>query len=298
MDSKDEPIDEMNSSPSESEENPKEKGRTKRVFNKKATVGNYKRKGVSYGSPPSPKRMKVNAVYHDKRMLDESKRSPLHRIGEGKQTKHAIQPVEYELNHIDPPPHLAPIEEPVLPDPVDPKCYKVEMPASMQTFQTEQEAAAHDYYLTHNAATKEAARHVEAKRAEEALTVMEAPKNLLQPNDIAVMRSQVFATVATQTAKVAGVLNGTEKWNAQQVRLYGMLLNKVLPDLHHSYSEVAVQDSDVNKLSRNELEAIIASSQNTEAAQQIVESDYEPSFNTDDDPSPEAPAIITHPDKD
>ena len=72
-----------------------------------------------------------------------------------------------------------------------------------------------------------------------------------------------------------------------------MLLNKVLPDLHHSYSEVALQDSDVNKLTRKELEDIIASSSNTTAAQDIVEENYSPSFDHHPDPSPSGPAIIT-----
>lgn len=279
----------------------------------KAKVSNYKRKGVSYGSPPPPIAMKVNATYHDKRMLDEASRSPLHKTASTKKRKYTLVPADYKPTILTTPTHLARQED--LPEPehqptpeqvyldsittdipkrVDPQCYKVEFPESMKPEQTAQEQAAHEYYLHHTAATREAARHTEARRTEEALTVMAAPKNHLQPNDIAIMRSQVFATVATQTQKVVGVLNGTEQWNPQQVRLYGMLLNKVLPDLHHSYSEVAQQDGDVNKLSRKELEDIIASSSNTTAAQDIIEEDYRPSFDHQPHPDPTGPVIITN----
>jgi hypothetical protein len=277
----------------------------------KAKVSNYKRKGVSYGSPPPPLAMKVNATYHDKRMLDEASRSPLHKTASTKKRKYTLVPADYKPTILTTPLHLAHQEHQTAPTPTpeqiyldsittdipkrtDPQCYKVEFPDSMKPEQTAQEQAAHEYYLHHTAATREAARHTEAKRTEEALTVMAAPKNHLQPNDIAIMRSQVFATVATQTQKVVGVLNGTEQWNPQQVRLYGMLLNKVLPDLHHSYSEVALQDGDVNKLSRKELEDIISSSNNTTAAQDIVEEDYRPSFDHHPHPDPSGPVIITH----
>lgn len=283
---------------------PRKKKKAKQVFDRKATAGSYKRKGVPYGTAPTAQAMNVNAHRADTRMLDETRRNPMHKVSTANTGKNTLRLSEYETQTVEVPPHLArqpdpqpqpqPTPQP-LPDPVDPKCYKVEMPSAMKEEVTAQEQAAHDYYLTQTAARKEAARHHEAKRAEEALTVMEAPPNHLTPNDIASMRSQVFHTVATQTATVANVLNGTEKWNPQQVRLYGMLLNKVLPDLHHSYSEVAVQDSDVSKLSKAELEAIIASSTNTENAQVIVESDYTPSFSEDPDPDPIGPVIITNP---
>ena len=290
----------------------KKDGTQKRAYKKKGVVASYKRKGVTYGTSKPTSTMKVHAVTRDKRMLDEASRSPLHRTKSSKLTTYTLVPADYKPTTLSIPVHLArqthlqPEQEPEqtpqqdyhesqLPHlaPVDPKCYKVEFPSAMKTDQSAQEAAAHDYYLTHTAASREAARHTEAKRTEEALTVMAAPINHLQPNDIAIMRSQVFATVQSQTQKVVGVLNGTETWNPQQVRLYGMMLNKVLPDLHHSYSEVAVQDSDVNKLSRKELEDIIASSSNTNAAQDIVEENYRPSFNSDPHPEPIGPVIIT-----
>jgi hypothetical protein len=286
----------------------KKDGTPRKTYTKKGFTSSYKRKGVAYGSSKPTAAMKVNSTAHDKRMLDEAHRSPLHKTSTSKTRTYTLVPADYKPTILTTPPHLARQPEPPTetkeqiyleslkadrPDPIDPQCYKVEFPEAMKPEQDAEEKAAHDYYLSHTAATREAARHTEARRTEEALTVMNAPINHLQPNDIAKMRSQVFATVATQTNKVVGVLNGTEQWNPQQVRLYGMLLNKVLPDLHHSYSEVALQDSDVNKLSRKELEDIIASSSNTTAAQDIMEEDYRPSFDHHPDPDPTGPVIIT-----
>ena len=247
----------------------KKDGTPRKQWTRKDIVATYKRKGVAYGASPPTASKKVNATAHDRRMLDEAQRSPLHRTSSTKKRKYTLVPADYKPTTLTIPPHLArqdtPTETteeltsqqepqtkeqaylesitPTKPPQADPQCYKVEFPDAMKPEQTAQEQAAHEYYLHHTAATREAARHTEAKRTEEALTVMNAPSNHLQPNDIANMRSQVFATVATQTNKIVGVLNGTEQWNPQQVRLYGMLLNKVLPDLHHSYSEVALQDS-------------------------------------------------------
>ena len=299
----------------------KKDGTPRKQWTRKDLVATYKRKGVAYGASPPTASKKVNATSHDRRMLDEAQRSPLHRTSSTKKRKYTLVPADYKPTILTIPPHLArqdtpteptnqPEEQqqqqqqteeqahlesitPTKPPQADPQCYKVEFPDAMKPEQTAQEQAAHDYYLHHTAATREAARHTEAKRTEEALTVMAAPMHHLQPNDIANMRSQVFATVASQTNKIVGVLNGTEQWNPQQVRLYGMLLNKVLPDLHHSYSEVALQDSDVNKLTRKELEDIIASSNNTTAAQDIVEEDYRPSFDSAPHPNPTGPVIIT-----
>ena len=297
----------------------KKDGTPRKQWTRKDLVATYKRKGVAYGASPPTASKKVNATSHDRRMLDEAQRSPLHRTSSTKKRKYTLVPADYKPTTLTIPPHLArqdtPTETteeltsqqepqteeqahlesitPTKPPQADPQCYKVEFPDAMKPEQTAQEQAAHEYYLHHTAATREAARHTEAKRTEEALTVMNAPAHHLQPNDIANMRSQVFATVASQTNKIVGVLNGTEQWNPQQVRLYGMLLNKVLPDLHHSYSEVALQDSDVNKLTRKELEDIIASSNNTTAAQDIVEEDYRPSFDNSPHPNPTGPVIIT-----
>ena len=57
---------------------------------------------------------------------------------------------------------------------------------------------------------------------------------------------------------VREVLDGNKQWNNQQVRLFGMMLNKVMPDLHHSFNEHAIENKAAHELTFNELQAIAA----------------------------------------
>ena len=130
--------------------NPKptlKKDGTPRKYTKKGFTSSYKRKGVSYGSSKPTNTMKVNATIHDKRMLDEAHRSPLHKTN-SKTTKYTLVPADYKPTTLTTPPHLArqPEPEPTetkeqiyleslksdRPDPIDPQCYKVEFPESMK----------------------------------------------------------------------------------------------------------------------------------------------------------------------
>ena len=52
------------------------------------------------------------------------------------------------------------------------------------------------------------------------------------------------------------VLDGTKKWDNQQVRLFGMMLNKVMPDLHHSFNEHTVETKNMDELTIEELQEI------------------------------------------
>ena len=64
------------------------------------------------------------------------------------------------------------------------------------------------------------------------------------------------------------MLDGSKKWDAQQTRLFGMMLNKVMPDLHHSFNEHTVENKDVHELTIEELQRIAQQSN-------AVETDYE-----------------------
>jgi len=64
--------------------------------------------------------------------------------------------------------------------------------------------------------------------------------------------------VRKQMPSVREVLDGSRQWNNQQVRLFGMMLNKVMPDLHHSFNEHAIENKAAHELSFNELQAIAA----------------------------------------
>ena len=70
------------------------------------------------------------------------------------------------------------------------------------------------------------------------------------------VRRSVLDIVRKEMPNVREVLNGTRKWDNQQVRLFGMLLNKVMPDLHHSFNEHTVENKKMHELTIDELEAI------------------------------------------
>jgi len=62
--------------------------------------------------------------------------------------------------------------------------------------------------------------------------------------------------VRKQIPAVREVLEGNTQWNNSQVRLFGMMLNKVMPDLHHSFNEHAVENKAAHELTFAELQAI------------------------------------------
>lgn len=75
------------------------------------------------------------------------------------------------------------------------------------------------------------------------------------------VRRSVLDIVRKSIPEVREVLAGTKEWNAQQTRVFGMLLNKVMPDLHHSFNEHTIETKAVTELSMEELEAIVAKSE-------------------------------------
>lgn len=78
------------------------------------------------------------------------------------------------------------------------------------------------------------------------------------PIEVDRVRRSVLDVVRNNIPKVRGVLDGTVKWDNQQVRVFGMMLNKVMPDLHHSFNEHTVETKKVEELSIQELEEIAA----------------------------------------
>jgi hypothetical protein len=78
------------------------------------------------------------------------------------------------------------------------------------------------------------------------------------PIEVDRVRRSVLDVVRNNIPKVRGVLDGTVKWDNQQVRVFGMMLNKVMPDLHHSFNEHTVETKKVDQLSIQELEEIAA----------------------------------------
>jgi len=88
------------------------------------------------------------------------------------------------------------------------------------------------------------------------------------PLEVDRVRRSVLDVVRKQMPEVRLVLDGSKKWDAQQTRLFGMMLNKVMPDLHHSFNEHTVENKDIAELTIEELQRI---AQQTNA----VDAEYE-----------------------
>jgi hypothetical protein len=77
------------------------------------------------------------------------------------------------------------------------------------------------------------------------------------PEEMDQIQRRVLDTVKHALPAARGVLLGTGRWTNQQVKLFQIMLNKVMPDLSHSQVDVNRHDKDPNKLTRAELEEII-----------------------------------------
>jgi len=98
-----------------------------------------------------------------------------------------------------------------------------------------------------------------AKRTAEAMSELkEMGSNPLSPQSIQNLRRRVMHAVEANLERAEEVLSGERHWTATQARIFGMLLNKVVPDLHHSQSTVSVEHKNINELSIEELKVIAA----------------------------------------
>lgn len=66
---------------------------------------------------------------------------------------------------------------------------------------------------------------------------------------------------------------GAVDWSPTQARVFGMLLNKVVPDLNASYVQHEHSNKDIIDLSREELERIASGIDEIEAKEVSDESD-------------------------
>lgn len=88
------------------------------------------------------------------------------------------------------------------------------------------------------------------------LAVQEGSTNPLTPADSAAMRGSLATIVASHLATAHEVLQGKRTWSANQVNLFGKMLNKVVPDLNASYIAHEHNSKKLQQLSRDELEAL------------------------------------------
>ncbi len=78
----------------------------------------------------------------------------------------------------------------------------------------------------------------------------------LTMRDVAKLRGYIRDEVQTILPLAVRAVEGDIKWTPQQVSLFRTLMSKVVPDLSQSHTTVEHRHVDVNKLSRDELEAI------------------------------------------
>ena len=90
------------------------------------------------------------------------------------------------------------------------------------------------------------------------------------PLEVDRVRRSVLDVVGKQMPEVREVLAGN-KWDAQQTRLFGMMLNKVMPDLHHSFNEHTIENKEAHELTIEELQSIAAQAQAVEAEYEEVD---------------------------
>lgn len=101
------------------------------------------------------------------------------------------------------------------------------------------------------------------KKKEEELEKMKkatqlAARHELTPMQSSQIRGQIATYVRNQIEIANNVVIGAEDWNPTQARVFGMLLNKVVPDLSASYVQHEHNNKDVIDMSRDELERIAA----------------------------------------
>ena len=93
------------------------------------------------------------------------------------------------------------------------------------------------------------------------------------PQQVDRVRRSVLDVVRNKIPDVRLVLDGSKKWDNQQVRLFGLVLNKVMPDLQHSCNEHTVENKYMDELSIEELQEIAKQAE-------TLEGEYEHADNT------------------
>lgn len=92
------------------------------------------------------------------------------------------------------------------------------------------------------------------RKAERMAALME--RESLTPAQSAKIRSEIASYIGDQLTDAHQVVMGIKTWNPTQARVFGMLLNKVVPDLNAAYVQHEHTTKSVTDLSREELEAI------------------------------------------
>lgn len=86
--------------------------------------------------------------------------------------------------------------------------------------------------------------------------LMSNEQNHFTPEMAARLRSRIGAALANHLDSAVGAMSGASHWTPSQVKLFGLLLGKVVPDLSASFSVVERRTAKVTELTRDELERI------------------------------------------
>ncbi len=92
------------------------------------------------------------------------------------------------------------------------------------------------------------------RKAEEMTSLVQKEK--LTPAESAKIRGQIATYVTDQIKDAHSVVMGAIDWNPTQARVFGILLNKVIPDLNASFVQHEHTTKQITELSREDLEAI------------------------------------------
>ena len=84
-----------------------------------------------------------------------------------------------------------------------------------------------------------------------------APRGL-SPRETSEIRGMIAEFVTEQIVVANEVVMHDKEWTPTQARVFGMLLNKVIPDLNSNHTKLEVETKDITHLTRAELEEIAA----------------------------------------
>lgn len=84
-------------------------------------------------------------------------------------------------------------------------------------------------------------------------------QDVLSPRDVTEIRSRIKSSLSQHINSADKVLTGSIKWDANQVKIFQILMNKVVPDIHASVAEVSVTNRNIHELSVDQLQEIAAS---------------------------------------
>jgi hypothetical protein len=94
-------------------------------------------------------------------------------------------------------------------------------------------------------------------------------KRAIRPDEIAALRRRMLEVVQSGVEDVAQVLQGKKEWNNQQVRLFSILVDRVMPKVSNVNMEQK-QEKKLDELSIEELEALALGKKNHQAIDAVV----------------------------